>query len=53
MAEDIEKKVLVIGGGGFIGTRLAKALLQKGLTVKVLVFDRVFLRESLGRIWSL
>lgn len=34
--EDIKKKVLVTGGGGFIGSRLAKALLQKGLAVKVL-----------------
>lgn len=33
---DIKKKVLVTGGGGFIGSRLAHALLQKECAVKVL-----------------
>jgi UDP-glucose 4-epimerase len=42
--ENIEKKVLVTGGGGFIGSRLAKALLQKGLTVKVLDIQQGLLK---------
>jgi len=34
--DDVKKKVLVTGGGGFIGSRLAQALLKKGCKVKIL-----------------
>ena len=34
--DDIKKRVLVTGGGGFIGSRLFHALLEKGCRVKVL-----------------
>jgi len=34
--DDVKMKVLVTGGGGFIGSRLVKELLQKGCAVKVL-----------------
>jgi UDP-glucose 4-epimerase len=44
--EDIKKKVLVTGGTGFIGSRLAKTLLQKGLIVKVLDIQHGLLKEE-------
>jgi UDP-glucose 4-epimerase len=44
--EDIKKKVLVTGGGGFIGSRLVKTLLRKGLTVKVLNIHQGLLKEE-------
>jgi nucleoside-diphosphate-sugar epimerase len=34
--ENIKKKALVTGGGGFIGSRLVKTLLRKGFAVNVL-----------------
>ena len=42
--ENIKKKVLVTGGGGFIGSRLVKTLLQKGFAVNVLDVQLGFLR---------
>ena len=44
--ENIKKKVLVTGGAGFIGSRLAKALLQKGGTVKVLDIQHGLLKRE-------
>lgn len=41
-----KKKVLVTGGGGFIGARLVHALLEKGTKVKVLDVRAGLLKEE-------
>ena len=41
--QNIKKRVLVTGGGGFIGSRLVKTLLQKGFMVNVLDVQLGFL----------
>jgi len=38
--EDVRRSILVTGGGGFIGSRLVRALLEKGQRVKVLDIQR-------------
>lgn len=38
--EDVRRSILVTGGGGFIGSRLVRAFLEKGRRVKVLDIQR-------------
>ena len=44
--DDVKKKVLVTGGSGFIGSRFAQALLQKGFKVKVLDVQLGLLKQE-------
>lgn len=43
--EDVRRSILVTGGGGFIGSRLVRALLEKGQRVKVLDIQRGLLER--------
>ena len=48
------KKVLVTGGGGFIGSHVAERLLAAGRGVRVTVVDRLTpqARRNLGAVWK-
>ena len=49
-------KVIITGGGGFIGYRLAQALLKRGTLAdadgKEFIKERVALAKSKGKFWQ-